>query len=289
MFDIVLSLFPTLFAVMGWDDALIIGGIAAAVGGTSAGISSWFGNRNSKKQISRDAALNYKYQLLMAKNGLSASVEGLRKAGLNPMLAANGGINAPTMPAVKSDMSNSGHVDMAGALDTAMAVRSNESTVDLQDTQSDLNKAQEKLTGIKAANELANGGLSGHYGALKRVLHDFGFSDKTADSLMPAFMRGKNVPNGSERLEGAIKSQHVPNSDVLDLPPVDSDIVSLYNERPSFKKDYRSMDKDELTKEVHRLRSEEFFRRQRSKIDYERDKKRKAEKSRLRTNKFYPL
>lgn len=206
-----LSFFPTLLAVMGWDDALVIGGVAAALGGASA-LGSWLGNKNSKKQISRDAALNYKYQLLMAQNGPSAAVKGLRNAGLNPILAANGGISTPTMPSVKSDMSNTGNIDAARALDTAMALRSTDSTIDLQDTQSDLNKAQEKLTGIKAANELANRGLDGKFGALSRVLSEFGFDTKTVKDLLPAFRTNKNVPNGSERLTNATAMQNVPSS-----------------------------------------------------------------------------
>lgn len=209
MFEFLTS-FPTLLAVMGWDDALIIGGIAAAIGGTTTSLGSWLGNRNSKKQISRDAFYNYKYQLLMAENGPTASVKGLRKAGLNPMLAANGGISTPTMPSVKSDMSNTGNPNATAALDTAMALRSTESTVDLQDTQSDLNKAQEKLTGIRAANELANRGLDGKFGALSRVLSEFGFDTKTVKEILPAFQTNKNVPNGSERLTNATAMQNVP-------------------------------------------------------------------------------
>lgn len=206
-----LTSFPTLLAAIGIDDAIIIGCIATAVGASTTSLGSWLGNKNSKKQISRDAALNYKYQLLMAENGPTASVNGLRKAGLNPMLAVNGGISTPTMPSVKSDMSNTGNPNAAAALDTAMSLRSTESTVDLQDTQSDLNKAQEKLTGIRAANELANRGLGGKFGALSRVLSEFGFDTKTVKEILPAFQTNKNVPNGSERLTNATAMQNVPS------------------------------------------------------------------------------
>lgn len=203
--------FIPLLAVMGWDDALIIGGIAAAVGGGSA----WFNGYNSKKQLSRDAKKNYLYSLMMAQNGPSASVKGLRKAGLNPILAAtDGSFATPSMPSVHS---NPVDADFGGALGTAMQMRQTDSNIELQKSTADLNDANAKLAGVKAANELANRGLTGDYAAISRVLSSFGLDDKTIKSILPAFSKqvfhsikdGISVPNGSVRSSAAVKQDHV--------------------------------------------------------------------------------
>lgn len=205
-----------LLAVMGWDDALIIGGISAALSASGAGLSSWLGNSNSKKQLSRDAKRNYIYSLRMAMNGPSSTVKGLRKAGLNPILAAtDGSFATPSMPSVSSNGIDS-KVDTASALSTAMSVAQTKSNIDLQDSTSELNDANTKLAGVKAANELANRGLNGSFGALSRVLSEFGFDSKTVNAILPAFGKGKSTPNGSSRSDGSVKISHVASDGSMD-------------------------------------------------------------------------
>lgn len=213
-------IFTPLLAVMGWDDALIVGGIAAALGGSSAGLTSWLGNKNSKKSLKRQAALNYRYQLLMAKNGPSATVEGLRKAGLNPMLAAtDGSFATPSMPSVSADAGSYSKVDMGSALDTALSIRQTDANVDLQKSQSELNDTNAKLNGIRAMNELSNGGFGNDWFKVgNRLMQSFGFDKSTAEKLVKSFRsadsanaKGVSVPNGSSVPDTVTKSRNAPN------------------------------------------------------------------------------
>ncbi len=208
------TLFLTpLLAAIGIDDVIIGAAIAAAAGGAS----SWMGGYNSKKQLSRDAKKNYMYSLLMAKNGPSATVQGLRKANLNPILAAtDGSFATPSMPSVSSNSVDS-NVDIGSGIGMALQMKQTDSNVELQKSTAELNDANSKLVGIRAANELANRGLSGDYGAISRVLSSFGIDDKTVKEILPAFGKqvvnsikdGISTPNGSVRSSADVKQSHI--------------------------------------------------------------------------------
>lgn len=268
------TLLVPLLGFIGIDDALILGGLVAG----SAGLSSWLGNKNSKKQLKREAEANYAYSLRMAKNGPSASVEGLRKAGLNPILAAtDGSFATPSMPSVSGGDVKS-DVDIGGALGTVMQMKQTDSNIELQKSTSELNDANSKLAGIKAANELANRGLSGNWGALSRVLSEFGFDSKTVSAVLPSFAKGTSTPNGSVRPEGAVKVDHVAGVD--DDPLSEFGLISDYENEPVKEKPFKEMSSEEKAKEAYRRRHEEFLRRQRKKIDESRERKRKRDRDR---------
>lgn len=211
-------MFSLLFAVLGFDDALILGGLMAG----GAAMSNWLGNRNAKKNAKREAELNYKYSLLMAQNGPSASVEGLRKAGLNPILAATDGAFAtPSMPSVKMDTSNNGDVSshLSNAIALMNADANQEQTaanVALQKTQGELNeqnavkiglesqklKEQIRQIQVDTENSRRTGGLSGGYGATHSAI------TRATDFL------SKNHPSGSSTSSDVVKLHHHPSDSV---------------------------------------------------------------------------
>lgn len=193
-------------------------GLGAALGLAAAGYgmsqannlgTMFLGNQLGKKNMALQAAMNYHYAMKMAQNGPSASVAGLRKAGLNPILAATDGSFAtpsfngtsPSFPSAGSGGSNT--------MADAMAIKQSDANIDLAKSQSNLNDANAKLAGVRAANEFANRGLNGSAAAISRLLSSFGFDDKAIKGMLPMFEKGKSTPNGSVKSEGEVKMSHV--------------------------------------------------------------------------------
>lgn len=206
-------------------------GLGAALGLAAAGYgmsqannlgTMFLGNELGKKNMALQAAMNYSYAMKMAQNGPSASVAGLRKAGLNPILAATDGSFAtpsfngtsPSFPSAGSGGSNT--------MADAMAIKQSDANIDLAKSQADLNDANAKLAGVRAANEFANRGLNGNAAVVSRLLSSFGFNDKEIQGMLPMFEKGKSTPNGSVKSEGEVKMSHVashePVADFKNLP-----------------------------------------------------------------------
>lgn len=189
-----------LFGVIGVDDALILGSLMA--GGTALG--SFLGKKSSKDQ----AKLNYKYSLMMAENGPSASVKGLRKAGLNPILAAtDGSFSSPQMPSVSAPQAGT-ETGMAMA-NLALNTAQTESNVDLQKTQQGVNESAETLNRANAfksftdgITKLSTGGLSGGYAALHSLGTKLGFGKQETSDILKSF--GFGSPSGSAP-DGTVK------------------------------------------------------------------------------------
>lgn len=258
-------------------------GFGAALGLAAAGYgmahandigSMLLGHQLGKKNMALQAAYNYDYALKMARNGPSATVEGLRKAGLNPILAATDGSFAtpsfngtsPSFPPGGSSGSN--------PISDAMAIRRNDADVDLAKSQAELNDANAKLAGVRAVNEFANRGLNGNAAVVSRLLTSFGFTDKEITGMLPMFEKGKSTPNGSVKSEGEVKQSHVASHPVS--VPDEFELISQYENEPVKLKPVHELSPKEKELELKRRRTEEFFRRQRKKADESKDSKRKV-------------
>lgn len=85
----------SLFGTIGSAVGSFFGEIGSAIGGAAGslldgGINSAIDYRYDIKQMREQAALEYEYKQKVAENQPSWNVEGLKKAGLNPILAAGG-------------------------------------------------------------------------------------------------------------------------------------------------------------------------------------------------------
>lgn len=258
-------------------------GLGAAIGLAAAGYgmsqannvgSMLLGNKLGRDNAALQAALNYKYALKMAENGPSASVAGLRKAGLNPILAATDGAFAtPSFNGTSLSFPSSGSGD-GNAISAAMAIRQSDANIELSESQSKLNEANAKLAGVRAANEFANRGLNGNAAAISRLLSSFGFDDKAIKGMLPMFESGKSTPNGSVKSEGEVKMSHVASHSVS--VPDEFELIRGYENEPVKLKPISEMSSSEKERELKRRRTEEFFRRQRKKFDESNERKRKV-------------
>lgn len=198
-------------------------GLGAALGLAAAGYgmsqannlgTMFLGNQLGKKNMALQAAMNYHYAMKMAQNGPSASVAGLRKAGLNPILAAtDGSFATPSFNGTSPSFPSSGSGG-SNTMADAMAIKQSDANIDLLKSQSELNQANTKLVGVRAANEFANRGLSGSSAAISRLLSSFGFDDNAIKGMLPMFENGKSTPNGSVKSEGEVKMSHVASHDI---------------------------------------------------------------------------
>lgn len=117
-----------------------------------------------KKRAEDTAALNYAYAQRYAENGPLWSVTGLRKAGLNPILAASSGFSPSMGSAVQVTDNVQSNGGSSGGESPFAISRNNrlvkmqekqaESTVDTQKSQQRLNDAQAKATTMKAQQEV---------------------------------------------------------------------------------------------------------------------------------------
>ena len=193
-------------------------GLGAALGLAAAGYgmsqannlgTMFLGNQLGKKNMALQAAMNYHYAMKMAQNGPSASVAGLRKAGLNPILAAtDGSFATPSFNGTSPSFPSSGSGG-SNTMADAMAIKQSDANIDLAKSQADLNDANAKLAGVRAANEFANRGLNGNAAVVSRLLSSFGFNDNEIKGMLPMFEKGKSTPNGSVKSEGEVKMSHV--------------------------------------------------------------------------------
>lgn len=136
--------------------SLGLGALTEGIGNTMGLATSFLkgvqGHYFNKKQ----AALEYEYQKKFAQNGPSWNVEGLRKAGLNPILAAGGGFSSSTF-----------------SPSTAPQSSTNPSKLDpLTLKQLELLESQIEGQKIKNTNDSMNRGLTGSWGATSRVISE---------------------------------------------------------------------------------------------------------------------
>lgn len=169
--------------------------------------SNYLGGKNEKKSLRRQ----YEYAQKYALNSPSWNVQGLRKAGLNPILAAtDGAFSSPTVPSVGRNNpsgSDGSSVDLIGSVMQSKAIQS---TIDTNKSQSFKNFA-EGLTKLK------NGGLSGGYGAIKTLASSLGINDSDAQKVLKDFgftppnPLGISVPDGARLSPHDVKSRNAPD------------------------------------------------------------------------------
>lgn len=124
-----------------------------------------------KKRAEDTAALNYAYAQRYAENGPMWSVTGLRKAGLNPILAANGGFSPSMGSAVNVTDNVQSNGGSAGGESPFAITRSNRlANLQAEQVKSsvELNRANAKATTMKAQADVAEANAR-----IKRVNQDF--------------------------------------------------------------------------------------------------------------------
>ena len=158
---------------MSFSIAAMIGGAAASKGmelantvGTSylgSLINYSFGKKAEKVSLRRQ----YKYAEKYAKNSPSWTVEGLRNANLNPILAAtDGAFSSPTVPSVSTPSFSGGGSSGDSILDGLNTL----SNLQTADKQRDLMSAQAALT--KADAELAEARIDTEQAHQAKLLSD---------------------------------------------------------------------------------------------------------------------
>lgn len=172
----------------------------------SSAINSWssaaIGDRYSSKAEKRSLARQYAYAQQYALNSPSWNVEGLRRANLNPILAAtDGAFSSPTVPSVSQNW-RSADGD-GGRLGVSIPIEKQREMMDAQiaaiKADKDLKEAQENNVKQDTENKHNTGGLSGAYGAANSVVN------RALDSLSTSH------PSGSSTSSDDVKSRHHPS------------------------------------------------------------------------------
>lgn len=258
--------------MIGIDDALL--GAAVGLGSSTAtGMSNFFTSRYNRKEdakasfknYSKQAALDYAYangpyydlaqkyneanynlSRRYAENSAKWATTGLRKAGLNPILAASQGFNAQTgvqgveggkpsggMPSIHGS-GNVTHFDLAESMRDVAGVEVAENSAKkigaetkYIEQQGDLIEAQTANTLISAINEAKTRGLSGSIGGLIGSLNS-ALSDltgKTGDSTIDGILG--DIRTHIESLEDKKIDGNTPVKDV-DVAPLMQSLDSLY-------------------------------------------------------------
>lgn len=182
----------------------------------------------AKLYDAKDYALARRY----SENSASWAVEGLRRAGLNPILAAGNGFNASLGfqgqgaiggPSVPHSSGNSFNIksdaDLLGAMLKAGSLDVQASTADKLKADSDLAransnvaqanadniKAQTLKTYVDAINSGRTGGLSGRFGALQALASDLGIGASSTSAADALKSHGKLPLSVGQQVENSIR------------------------------------------------------------------------------------
>ena len=146
------SLFPVAGAAIGG----YFGGLPGAAAGGSIGgmMSSQLGAKDANQESLQNAREGRDWQDRMRRTNHQAEVEDLKAAGLNPLLAANGGASAPSTSSPTAQNPNAGMgTAFSDAVNSAIAVRDMKNknalaqvTIDNTSQDTENKKAMQALT-----------------------------------------------------------------------------------------------------------------------------------------------
>lgn len=226
-----------------------------------------------KKRAEEAAKLNYAYAQRYAENGPMWSVTGLRKAGLNPILAANGGFSPSMGSSVQVTDNVHSNGGGAGGESPFAITRNNrllkiqeaqaESNIRNQDSQASLNNAQAQATTMKAQSDVALNNAR-----IRQIEQEI-----------------SNIEKGGGYRLGALSDTHRFVNELYSIPRDEESIGSYLNHGPMDGvielEDGRAAKPDgtaRLSPEAKKVRTDEFFRRVKVKRDYLEEKEREKAK-----------
>lgn len=195
--------------------------------GLEYAMQNFFQSRMFSKSLSSQLHKNFNYAALYAKNSPTWSVEGLRKANLNPILAAtDGAFSSPTVPNANGSMgsfSSSGTSFSAGNPIELLNQYKSGKLLDAQRANVEADTIQKaantKLTEVKADNESNVGGV-GSVWSLGHSLFSRGWN--TFTRAFNEFVRDIDKPDSIRDIRRDTKLQHMPTSDWQDGIKVDT-------------------------------------------------------------------
>lgn len=160
----------------------------SSIGGDLTG--GWLDYSSSQSKLKYTLKSQYKYAQKYALNSPSWNVEGLRRAGLNPILAVNGG-NISDVNAPDSSMPSGGDgigLQIGSKLDRDQK----QSAIVANTALADKTKAEELKTLVSALNDIEDGGSKSLEGSVARFLYrSMGGNRGAYDSIMSGI--GKRI------------------------------------------------------------------------------------------------
>lgn len=202
-----------------------LGALAQGVGDSMSLGTSFLKGAQGMYFSKKQAALQYRYQKKFAENSPSWNVAGLRKAGLNPILAAGGGYSPSTFSPSPAPQSST-HPNRLDPLTLKQ--------LELLDSQIEGQK-------IKNVNDSMNRGLSGSWGATSRVISE---AQKAFGSNSSAVKESVNSLRAVKQALGALNTRPANTS----APPPDygrDDYDKLNILREKYGKDARHLMSDD--------------------------------------------
>ena len=248
----------TVFGTGGWDPLTSYG---------EGMMNLNFAGKSASKYLKKQ----YQYARLYALNSPSWTVQGLRNANLNPILAAtDGAFSSPTVPSVSApDVSSRS----ANVVDPSVLVGMINQTKQTK-SQVELQRAQAFKTFVEGLNDLkTNGFKSSSLADISNLASSLGFRDSQIQSILKAYgfdnLSASNS-SGPSNPSSVTKTRHHP----LDTLPVNKPVTDYLSpsERKSFNVlvDKYGYDKalsifsGAIDEASHRKRVNDAFRRTRS-------------------------
>lgn len=221
-------------------------------------VGSHYGQRRAKFL----ADLNYKFAQRYAENGPSWSVTGLRKAGLNPILATSSGFSPSFGSSVQGSDNVQSNGGSAGGESPFSITRSNrlaKSQIEQVKSSVELNRATANATTMKAQAEvaLANAKAREINQRIENVEKGGGYRNPLYSDVYRTVGELYHMPRDEEFVDSYLN--HGPMREVIEL------------------EDGRAAKSDgtaRLSPEAKKVRTDEFFRRVKAKEDYIREKER---------------
>lgn len=220
----------------------------------------------AKKRAKEAARLNYEYAQRYAENSPMWQVSGLRKAGLNPILATHGGFSPSMGSSVQvtdNVHSNGGSAGGESPFAITRANRLAKSQIEQVESTVELNRANANATTMKAQAEvaLANAKLREINQRIENVEKGGGYRNPLYSDVYRTVGELYHMPRDEEFVDSYLN--HGPMDGVIEL------------------EDGRAAKRDgtaRLSPEAKKVRTDEFFRRVKVKQDYLDEKEREKAK-----------
>lgn len=202
-----------------WDG--FAGSVASGVAGVTSGILSSSASREAAQMSKEENAVNRAFQVDTLKHQHQWEVSDLKKAGLNPILSANGGTGGASGSSTAIPPIQSGVSEAAATAKTVQDIVESMSRASLNDEK----KKSEKGTVKNAIGSVVNDiGVQGKKGIEK-------VKGKLTDMGKVGFGLEKGVYNWVRSLMSPSSAADVTKPQVRDAEPIDSNFNSAYQKR----------------------------------------------------------
>ena len=205
-----------------------LGNFASGLGGLLGGIGGFFGGSQQARAAAREARRNRRFQERMSNTAIQRRMEDMKKAGINPILAAR--FDASTPAGSMAQMPNIGESTIKGAsagITSALAIKRQAQELKNLAAQEDATRASAEQTREQAQLTRINQRLAGYQGDIRESA---AFFLQSALSFVPSEIR--NDPSRAKQWitqkARAFVSEH--QSSIRQGKKMISDLITIFSD-----------------------------------------------------------